>query len=152
MDQEKVPIVESLGMFNTYSVEIRSKIDGLVRQVLLLSAGVQAITIGAFLSSTPPKLPPSAVELLQLGWLSLSLCVVLCLIFMLGQFFAMINVGLKFKSKIEQMRSGSEVMVAAKPLRAFNWIVGLGAFVSCATGVVALSGAAMALIGSPVGA
>jgi hypothetical protein len=36
MDQEKVPIVESLGMFNTYSVEIRSKIDGLVRQALLL--------------------------------------------------------------------------------------------------------------------
>jgi len=40
MNEEEVTITESLGMFNTYSVEIRSKIDALVKQVLFLSAGV----------------------------------------------------------------------------------------------------------------
>src|SRR5688572_18050087 len=58
---------ESLGMFNTYSVEIRSKIDGLVKQVLFISAGVQAVTVGAFLSGTPPQLPANAIDLLKLG-------------------------------------------------------------------------------------
>lgn len=55
MNEEKAFVIESIGTFNTYSVEIRSKIDGLVKQILFLSAGVQAITIGAFLSGTPPQ-------------------------------------------------------------------------------------------------
>jgi len=33
MNDEKVPLSESLGMFNALSVEIRSKIDGLVKQI-----------------------------------------------------------------------------------------------------------------------
>jgi hypothetical membrane protein len=148
MHEEKVPITESLGMFNTFSVEIRSKIDGLVKQVLFLSAGIQAITIGAFLSGTPPQLPDSAVYLLQCGWLSLSLSIVLCLVFMLGQVLAMIFVGLKFSNKLKALRPGAEIMVAPMPLRIFNWFVGLSAFLSCAYGTIALSQAAMALIGA----
>jgi len=149
MNEEKVLVTESIGTFNSYSVEIRSKIDGLVKQVLFLSAGIQAITIGAFLSGTPPQFPSDAVDLLRFGWLSLSLCIVLCLVFMLGQLFAMINVGYKFKSKIDQLRPGVEIMMAFLPLRIFNWVAGLLAFVSCAIGTVAISRAAMALIGTP---
>ena len=152
MNEERVPITESIGMFNTYSVEVRSKIDGLLKQVLFLSAGIQAITIGAFLSGSPPNLPPDAIELLRFGWLSLSLCIVLCLVFMLGQVLAMINVGTKLKNKLEQLRPGSEIMTASIPLRIFNWVVGLSAFISCAIGTVALSKAAMALIGTAAGA
>jgi len=148
VNEEKVSLAESLGMFNSLSVEIRSKIDGLVKQVLFLSGGIQAITIGAFLSGTPPHFPAKANELLRLGWLSLSVCIVLCLVFMLGHVFAMISVGLKFKKKLEQARPGAEVMVAPFPLRFFNWVVGLSAFVTCAAGIMLLSRAAMALIGA----
>jgi len=152
MNEEKVSSTESIGMFNTYSVEIRSKIDGLVKQVLFLSAGIQAITIGAFLSGTPPKFPPQAAELLQFGWMSLSGTIVLCLLFMLGQVFAMVSVGFKFKSKLEQTTQGTEIMVAPLALRISNWAIGLLAFISCAAGTIALSKAAMALIGVPAGA
>jgi hypothetical protein len=152
MTDDQEPPIGSIGMFNTYSVEIRSKIDTLVKQVLFLSAGTQAITIGAFLTGTPPRLPNGAAELLTFGWCSLSLCIVLCLIFMLSQVLAMVSVGRKFKSKIEQLRPGAEIMVASMPLRIFNWIVGLSAFASCAIGIVAISKAAMALIGAPAGA
>ena len=80
------------------------------------------------------------------------MCIVLCLVFMLGQVLAMINVGTKLKNKLEQLRPGSEIMAASIPLRIFNWVVGLSAFISCAIGTVALSKAAMALIGAAAGA
>ena len=139
MSEEKVPIVESLGMFNTYSVEVRSKIDALLRQVLFLSAGVQAITIGAFLNGTPPQFPLEAVSLLKYGWLLLSASIVLCLVFMLGQVLAMVAVGFRLSDKIKGGRTGAEIMNAPMPMRVFNWIVGLSAFLTCAGGVVALS-------------
>src|SRR3546814_1980209 len=120
MTDDRAPLIESLGMFKTYSVEVRSKIDALVKQVLFLSAGTQAITIGAFLTGTPPKLPPDATALLTFGWLSLSVCIVLCLLFMLGQVLALVCVGRTFKAKIQQSRTGAEMMVAPMPLRIFN--------------------------------
>ena len=40
MSEEKVPITESVSNFNVYSAEIRNKIDVLVKQVLLVSGGV----------------------------------------------------------------------------------------------------------------
>ena len=145
--EDSITQAESLGMFNTYSVEVRSKIDGLVKQVLFISAGVQAITIGAFLSGSPPQLPVNAVYLLKCGWFALSISIVLSLCFMLGQVLAMVAVGFRFKGKLEAGRKGAELLVAPMPMRIFNWVVGLGAFVSCAFGSMALSLAAMRLVG-----
>jgi|SRR5690606_10977723 len=142
---------ESLGMFNTYSVEIRSKIDGLVKQVLFISAGVQAVTIGAFLSGTPPQLPANAIDLLKLGWLALAVSIVLSLGFMLGQVLAMVAVGFRFKAKLERGKKGVALLVAPMPIRIFNWVVGLSAFLSCAGGSLALSLAAMRLVGGQAG-
>jgi hypothetical protein len=139
--------VEALGMFNTYSVEIRSKIDGLVKQVLFISAGVQAITIGAFLSSTPPHLPANAINLLKCGWFALSISIALSLIFMLSQVLAMVAVGFRFKAKLQGGKEGAELLMAPMPMRVFNWIVGLAAFASCIGGSFALSLAAMRLVG-----
>jgi hypothetical protein len=144
---ESAARAESLGMFNAYFVEIRSKIDGLVKQVLLISAGVQAITIGAFLSGSPPVLAPSAVDLFKLGWLALSISIVLCLSFMLAQIIGMITVGLRFKDKLKTGRTGAEIIEAPTPMRVVNWVVGLAAFASCAFGSMALSLAAMQLAG-----
>jgi uncharacterized membrane protein YciS (DUF1049 family) len=150
--EDSITQAESLGIFNTYSVEVRSKIDGLVKQVLFISAGVQAITIGAFLSGNPPQLPINAVYLLKCGWFALSISIVLSLCFMLGQVLAMIAVGLRFKSKLESGRKSAELLMAPMPMRIFNWVVGFGAFASCAFGSMALSLAAMRLVGSLGGA
>jgi len=145
--KDSVTQAEALGMFNTYSVEIRSKIDSLVRQVLFISAGVQAITIGAFLSSTPPHLPADAIGLLKCGWLALSISIALSLLFMLSQVLAMVSVGFRFKSKLEGGKEGAELLTAPMPMRVFNWIVGLAAFACCVGGSFALSLAAMRLVG-----
>jgi len=71
---------------------------------------------------------------------------------MLAQVLAMVVVGFKLSNKIKNSRDGVEIMTAPIPLRVFNCIVGLSAFLSCAGGVVALSRAAMSLIGPKGGA
>jgi hypothetical protein len=147
MNDENVTIQESLGMFNTLSVEIRKNFDTLAKQILFLSAGVQSITIGAFLNGTPPKFSDEAIAFLRYGWLFLSVSIVLCLVFMLTHAVSMTTVGFTFQKKLEDGRAGVEILKAPILLRVFTRFIGLLAFLSCAGGVVLLSLAAMSLIG-----
>lgn len=55
---------EAANRFNQFSEEIGGKIDNLLKQILLIGAGIQTITIGAFLSGKAPKLPIDAITLL----------------------------------------------------------------------------------------
>lgn len=146
MSDETVPISESVSNFNIYSVELRTKIDGILKHVLLVSGGIQTITIGAFLSGKAPTLTPEVISLLKLGWLSLSISIICCLSLMLLQILAMVQVGLKQATKLKELRPGVEVMNAWLPLRILNWCVGLIAFFSCVLGVFIISKAAMSLI------
>jgi len=41
---EKMPINDQLGSFRNYAAEFRSEVDNFVKQVLLISDGIQAIT------------------------------------------------------------------------------------------------------------
>lgn len=147
MSDESVSISESVSNFNTYSVELRTKIDGILKQVLLVSGGIQTITIGAFLSGKAPTLTAEVIFLLKLGWLSLSISIICCLSLMLLQILAMVQVGLKQARKLQELRPGVEVMTAWLPLRILNWCVGLTAFLSCVVGVFLVSKAAIHLIG-----
>ena len=95
MSNESVPISESVNNFNLYSVELRAKIDGILKQVLLVSGGIQTITIGAFLGGKAPTLTAEVICLLKTGWFSLSVSIICCLSLMLLQIFGMVQVGLK---------------------------------------------------------
>ena len=148
MSEEKIPISESVAGFNTFSVEIRNKIEGLIKQVLLISGGIQTITISAFLTAEKPKLTEATVGLLKAGWLELSASIVLCLILLLLQVFTLINIGFKHVDKLETRRAGVEIFKAWLPLRITNWVVGLSAFGFCVVGVVTISRAAISLIGA----
>ncbi len=148
MSNEEIPVSESISNFNLYSVELRAKIDGILKQVLIVSGGIQAITIGAFLSGKAPALPVEVISLLKLGWFSLSISIICCLSLMLLQILTMVQVGFKQVKKMESPKSGIEIMNAWLPLRIFSWLVGLSAFFSCIIGVFIVSKAAMALIGS----
>lgn len=148
MNSEKISTTEALNMFNAFAAEVRDKINDLIKQILFLSGGIQAITIGAFLGGSPPQFPACSVDLLRFGWFSLSLSMVLCLLFMLVQVVAMSALGFRLKRKLEQPERGAEVMFAPFWLRLLSWVIGLPAFISCCVGIITLSGAAMALIGA----
>jgi hypothetical protein len=146
MSEELVPIKDSVSNFNLYSVEVRAKIDSLLKQVLLVSGGIQTITIGAFLGGKVPVLTNEVVSLLKYGWLLLSVSIICCLTLMLFQIFGMVHVGLKQANKLSNLEPGVEVMNTWFTLRIVNWVVGLAAFVSCIVGVFVISKAAIALI------
>lgn len=148
MPNEEIPITETVNGFNTFSSEVRSRIETLVKQILLVSGGIQTITISAFLSADKPQLIEATIALLKSGWLQLSASIILCLVFMLFQILGLIHVGIQHKNKLSNLVPGVEVMVAWLPLRITNWLVGLAAFFFCVSGVYTISKAAISLIGA----
>ncbi len=151
MADEKNPMTDSVNGFNTFSVEIRTRIETLTKQVLVVSGGIQTITISAFLTGTQPKLDQATIALLKCGWLQLSASIILCLIFMLFQIFGLIHVGFKHKSLLANPEPGVKIMVTWLPLRVCNWLISLSAFVLCVYGVYTISKAAISLIGMQAG-
>jgi hypothetical protein len=146
MNSDEIPISEQVGGFNTYSTEIRNRIESLTKQVLVVSGGIQTLTIGAFLSGKSPKLPVESISALQNSWMLLAISVICCLILMFGQVIAMMHVGSKQKDKLVNQKQGLEVLNAALPLRFFNWVVGIAAFLSCLVGVFLMAKAASIII------
>ena len=146
MSEDKVPNSESVNGFNTFSMELRNRIEALIKQVLIISGGIQTITISAFLAASKPELSLATVHLLKTAWFQLSISIVLCLTLMLLQILAMAHVGYKFKNKLENPPEGVAVMAAWLPLRITNWVVGAAAFGFCISGVFTISKAAASLI------
>jgi hypothetical protein len=146
MNQENISISDQVNNFNTFSVEIRNRIENLIKQVLVVSGGIQALTIGAFLSGKSPTLPEQAIGTLQLSWLLLSLSVICCLSLMFFQIIGLVHVGFKHRGKLETQTPGVEVMTAWLPLRILNWILGLSAFLCCISGVFLMGKAAIQII------
>lgn len=152
MKDEKVPAGEAITNFNTYVTEFRARADNTIKQVLLVSGGIQTITIGAFLNGSTPKLPTISVPLLTYGWCLLSASIVLCLTFLIFQTIAQWHVSYKHAKKLAVGTQGMEVMNTWPAFRRVIWVVGILAFVSCIAGVYVVSKAAISLIASANGA
>jgi len=150
VEEEKVPISDTVSNFNTYATEFRTKVDSFTKQVLLVSGGIQTITIGAFLGGNTPKLSGETIALLKCGWLYLSACIILCLTLMLLQLIAQAHVARKQAHKIKNKVQGVEVMNTWPALLVLLWCVGISAFFCCILGVYVISKAAISLIGSGI--
>lgn len=148
MNDKTVPISDSVSNFNLYSVEVRARIDTMLKHILFVSAGIQTITIGAFLNGKVPALTEAVTSLLKCGWLLLSISIICCLSLMLLQILAMFHVGFKKADKLSNLKPGVEIMNTWLSLRILTWVVGLTAFFSCVFGVYTISKAAITLIGS----
>ena len=134
--------------FNTFSVEVRSRIETLTKQVLLISGGIQTITISAFLTGNKLNLNETTIRLLECAWYQLSASMILCLVFMLSQILGLIHVGIQQKNVLENADMGLRIVTTWLPLRIFNWVTSLTAFVLCLTGIFTISRAAVSLIGA----
>lgn len=148
MSQDNTPTPESINGFNVFVTEVRNRIESLIKQLLLVSGGIQTITISAFLSGNKLELTEETVTLLKCAWFHLSASIILCLVFMLLQIFGLTHVGFKHKAKLENPETSAVIMAAWLPLRVAGWIVGLSAFFFCVYGVYTISKAAISLIGA----
>lgn len=148
MEELKDHSPQAVDNFNAYTTEFRFKVEGLVKQLLFVSGGIQTITISAFISGTRPVLSEEGVSLLKCGWEYLSASIILCLILMFLQVIALAHVSSKQAHKIKNNIHGVEVMNTWPVLRVINWCVGLAAFFTCLLGVYTVSKAAITLIGT----
>jgi hypothetical protein len=146
MKNKDIPITDELNRFNAYTFETRNRIETLIKQILVISGGIQTITISAFLTNSAPKISQKTMPLLELAWLELSASIILCLFFMLTQILGLAHVGIQKKEKIEKLTSEVEIMNTWLPLRILNILIGLSAFLLCIHGVYNISQAAISLI------
>lgn len=146
MNKEKMSLSEKVNNFTSYATEFRARADNSVKQILLVSGGIQAITIGAFLNGRPPALSAESVSLLKCGWSLLSASVILCLTFLVFQTVAQWHVTLKKVKKFNSKTSKTEIVNTWPLLRYLIWIIGISGFISCITGVLIISKAAISLI------
>ncbi len=142
-------------MVNTYAAEFRSKAEGVVKQLLLVSGGIQTITIGIFINGNNPSnnLNPDTICLLKYGWVFFTTSIILCLCFMCSQVIGQQRVLTKQIKHLEKRKRPKK----AKKIKAFNmhpchqnlnWFMGLSAFLSCIIGVLLIAIAAISLISS----
>ncbi len=148
MSQDSTLIANSINTFNTFSNELRDRIESLIKQVLVVSGGIQTITISAFLSGSKPQLTDATIQLLKYSWYQFSASMVLCLFIMLLQILALTHVGIQQKDKLTSSKAGVEVLSTWLPLRILNWVIGLSAFFLCLSGIITISLAAANLIGA----
>lgn len=148
--EEEVPISHAVSNFNIYATEFRSKVDGLVKQILLVSGGIQTITIGAFIGGQTPALSENTKFLLKNGWLCLTASIIFCLTLMLLQVIAQAHVSRKQAAKLRSLEPVVEVMNTWPALQVLNWCVGLAAFFTCVAGVFVVAKAAISLISGAV--
>ena len=148
MTQDHTPNPESINGFNIFVTEVRNRIESLIKQLLLVSGGIQTITISAVLGGSKPELSEATISLLQCAWFYLSTSMILCLFFMLLNILGLTHVGFKHKAKLENPKTSAVIMTAWLPLRVTSWVVGLSAFFFCVYGVYTISKAAISLIGA----
>lgn len=149
MDKDRIPAADIVSNFNTFVAEVRNRLETLIKQILVVSGGILTITVGAFLTSNKPQLPEATIHLFKYAWTSLTTSIILCLLLMVLQVAALINVAFKNKDKIEEQRPGIEVIFAWRPLRILNIFVGLTAFSTCISGIIFMSQAAISLLAKP---
>lgn len=137
-----------LSNFTTYATEFRTRADNFIKQVLLISGGIQAVTIGAFLNGKGFVPPANSVPLLKCGWLFLSGSIVLCLTFLFFQTIAQWHVLQKQVKKLKTQTPGLEIVNIWRSFRVLIWFVGVLAFLCCVIGVAMISWAAASLIGN----
>lgn len=144
----KLSTQDVLANFTSFAAEFRARADNFIKQVLLVSGGIQAITIGAFLNGKSFAPPRDSVPLLIWGWVFLSVSIVLCLTFLFFQTIAQWHVSLKQVRKFNDQSPGIEIVNTWPLFRAIIWLVGVLAFLCCIIGVALISWAATSLIGS----
>ena len=134
--------------FNLSAVEFRTRVLDFNKQLLLISGGIQTITISAFISGNILKLgiTTAVVSHLKYGWICLSISMTASLLLQFGQtvaFFCMVRKHKKL------LRSDLKKIVIIEPpsiVIIVMWTIVIIAFLSCLAGIWFISVAAISIL------
>lgn len=146
MSKEQIDIIGQATLFNTHVSDWGVRVNTFVNYLIVISGGVLTVTIGAFLSGSPPKLSPLTILAIRNGWylLSLSLVLALCTTFL--HIVAQAIVIIAWKKKLKEQKPGLAIIEGPLWFRIFIWFIATLAFVSCVFGVGAISYGASQLL------
>ena len=132
--------------FNTYTANWISRIDSMNNSVILVAGGVMSITIGAFLSSTPPVLSDCSAIQIRTAWilLAVSLACSIMLKFALVISGAMVLNG--WEKKVKVNTGGRIIIDSPMWVHIIAWLLGGSAVLSCVIGFGLISIGAGALL------
>ncbi|MFZ3117068.1 MAG: hypothetical protein WA159_02000 [Variovorax sp.] len=150
MDAEVKPDYEPAKLFNDAQKEFSLRLSTFTNHLLVLNAGILSITIGAFLGIKPPSFVPDALGTLRVAWWLLTISLVCALTssfcVLLGQTMVQDQLRVHYQS------------AASGPLKLFagpGWLRSLIrslvvlSFVTCVTGILAMSAAASQMLRLP---
>lgn len=125
---------EKAAAYNTFTANWISRIDSMNNSIILVVGGVMSITIGAFLSSTPPNLDDCAVSLIRAAWilLAISLACSILLKFVLVISGAIVLKEWEKKIKVEE--GGRIIIDSPKWVHVLAWILAGTSVISCLSG------------------
>ncbi|WP_053982282.1 hypothetical protein [Marinagarivorans algicola] len=132
--------------FNTYTANWVSRIDSMNNSLILVAGGVMSITIGAFLSATPPSLDGCSATQIRIAWalLAVSLACSIMLKFTLVISGAMVLKGWEKKVKVNE--GGRIIIDSPKWIHIIAWLLGSSAALFCIIGFGLISVGAGSLL------
>lgn len=139
--------IGAASLFNSYVADWGNRVNSLVNYMIVVSGGILAITVGAFLNGKAVALPNAAIPPLKHAWVLLSLGVVLALSTSFLHVVSQAVTISRWRGYAPRARS-PRMSVVTGPLwlRAVIWVVFVAAFVCCAAGFVTISLAAGQLL------
>lgn len=133
--------------FNGQMRDFGETASQLVNYILLVSAGILSVTIGAFLAK-PPPLSPSELVWIRWGWGLLTTSMVCTL---LSFCMLMIAKRLVIQGVIKRMKATATGLILVQGSTWFRWVIAvvfLVGFAACIAGIICIAYGASGLLHS----
>lgn len=142
-DEKRVAEQAAAGtLFNAQVVDWLNRVTTFVNYLAVVSGGVLSITIGAFISATPPRLDTSGVDFIRLGWYLLSASLIFALLTSFVHIVLHDRVIARMKKLIFGPKSGiAKLQLVEGPRwqKAIIWAAFTLSFVCCVAGIATIS-------------
>lgn len=127
---------KSWELYNDYAKDLRLRIDGVIKSVLLTSGGALTVSAGIFLRQDRPMLYPELIPVLQNSWLALGTAMILMIALVVHVILVTSLHADRWQKALE--KPGARVIQPGKIPTIIGWVLGLVGIACCFTGIGSL--------------
>lgn len=127
--------IEKIEQFNAFQSQTWERIMTTIKSVFLISGGMLTLTVGAFLSGDPPKIPVDLLPTLKCAWILLFYSISASLLLMLLLVISSYHMGVRWAKNIKGNNDKIEIISTWRCLEVVNWVIGVSAIIACLIGV-----------------
>ena len=130
---------EKTAAFNAFTGNWISRVDSMNNSVILVSGGIMSLTIGAFLSSTPPALDACSILQIRAAWMALAISLACAILLKYILVVSGAIVLKEWEQKIKVESDGRIVIDSPKWVHLLAWVLGSGSVLFCLIGFILIS-------------